>query len=211
MYLAVCTRTDIAHTVTYLSQFNTCYTDEHWIAAKRVLRYLKGTKSQGLKYKKSDKMKGLVGYADASHATSYDRKSFTGLVFLWKGGAVCWESKKQKTIALSTAEAEYVAISEAAREAIFIKRFVAEITGEREKQLTIFSDSQSAVAIAQNPVHHQRTKHIDVRHHYVREAVENGHIQLVYLETERMVADVLTKALLKGKFVLCARGMGLDL
>lgn len=209
MYLSVCTRPDIAHTVNHLSQFNTCFTEEHWIAAKRVLRFLKGSKSHGLTYSKTDK-KGLMGYADASHATSYDRKSYSGLVFLWKGGAICWESKKQKTVALSTAEAEYVAISEAAREAIFLKRFIAEITGEQERQLTIFSDSQSAIAIAQNPVHHQRTKHIDVRHHYIREAIENGHVRLEYVETGRMVADVLTKPLLKGKFTLCARGMGVE-
>lgn len=104
MYLAVCTRPDIAHTVSHLSQFNNCYTEDHWTAAKHVLRYLKGTKSLGLKY--SSAGKGPVhGYADASHASCFDRKSYSGMVFLHMNAAVCWESRKQKTIALSTAEA----------------------------------------------------------------------------------------------------------
>lgn len=207
MYISVCTRPDIAHAVNYLSQFNACYAEEHWLAAKRVLRYLKGTKCLGLQYKRTG-MHKVQGYADASHATCHDRRSYSGMVFLHMGAAICWESRKQRTIALSTAEAEYVAMSEAAREAIFLKRLVSEISGQVEMPMKIFSDSQSAVAIAQNPVHHQRTKHIDVRHHFVREAVEHGHIELEYVETSRMVADVLTKPLLKGKFNWCTLGMG---
>lgn len=206
MYLSVCTRPDIAYAVNHLSQFNSCYTEEHWTAAKRVLRYLKGTKSQGLKY--SSTGRGPVhGYADASHASCYDRRSYSGVVFLYMNAAICWESRKQKTIALSTAESEYVALSEAAREAIFLKRFIAEVTGQPEAPVKIYSDSQSAVAIAENHVHHQRTKHIDVRHHYVRESVEQGHITLEYVETARMVADALTKSLLKGKFNWCVLNM----
>lgn len=207
MYISVCTRPDIAHAVNFLSQFNACYTEEHWIAAKRVLRYLKGTKCLGLQYRKTGKHK-VQGYADASHATCHDRRSYSGIVFLHMGAAICWESRKQMTIALSTAEAEYVAMSEAAREAIFLKRLISEVSGEVEIPVKIFSDSQSAVAIAQNPVHHQRTKHIDVRHHFVREAVEHGHIELEYLETNYMVADALTKSLLKGKFSWCTLNMG---
>lgn len=208
MYLSVCTRPDIAHSVNILSQFNSCYTEQHWTAAKRVLRYLKGTKSLGLKYSREEGMDKIQGFADASYASTFDRKSYTGVVFLWKGGAVSWECRKQRTVALSTAEAEYVAMSEAAREAIFLRRFIAEVTDTTEESVKIYSDSQSAIAIAQNPVHHQRTKHIDVRHHFVREAVEEGIIELKYVETTRMVADALTKPLLKGKFEWCVQHMG---
>lgn len=121
--------------------------------------------------------------------------------------------QKAAPVALSTAEAEYVAMSEAAREAVFLNRFIAEITGQTVAPSRIYSDSQSDIAIAQNPVHHHRTKHhrtkhIDVQQHFVREAVELGHMELKYVETARMVADALTKALLKEKFKWCALSMG---
>lgn len=208
MYLAVCTRPDIANVVSCLSQFNTCYTEVHWNMAKRVLRYLKGTRSYGLLYTKCDQDSIIQGHADASHASTYDRKSYTGYVFISQGGAVSWESKKQKTIALSTAEAEYVAISEAAREAIFLQRFISEISQKEECPITIRSDSQSAIHIAENPAHHQRTKHIDVRYHFIRQAVERGIIHLKYEDTSHMIADGLTKPLMKGKFVWCTNQMG---
>ncbi|XP_069361062.1 uncharacterized protein [Maniola hyperantus] len=199
LYVAVCTRPDIAHTVNSLSQFNECYDDCHWIALKRVLRYLKGTKSLKLKYsREAVQREWIVGYADADHAGDRDRRSYSGSVFLCQGGAICWNSQKQKTIALSTAEAEYVSLSEAAKEAVFLRRFMAELTRKPCEAITLYTDSQSAMAIAQNPVHHQRTKHIDVRYQFIREAIENGEISLIYKETSRMVADVLTKGLMRG-------------
>lgn len=209
MYVAVCTRPDIAHAVNYLSQFNTCHNTEHWTAAKRVLRYLKGTKSLSIKYSRKVKT-NIEGFADADHAGDKDRKSYSGFVFLCQGGAISWESKKQRTVALSTAEAEYVALSEATREAVFLQRFMAEMKEESEKIINIYSDSQSAIAIAQNPVHHQRTKHVDVRYHFVREAVASEVINVRYVETGRMIADALTKPLLRGKFEWCVKSMGLS-
>ncbi|RVE41856.1 hypothetical protein evm_013500 [Chilo suppressalis] len=178
MYLAVCTRPDIAHTVSQLSQFNNSYGDEHWIAAKRVLRYLMGTKDLALFYRRGNQNEFVLGYADADHAGDFDRRSNSGWVFLSQGGAISWESKKQRTVAISSAEAEYVALSEAAKEAIFIRRFIAELRDGPNPAISIFTDSQSAMAIAKNPVHHQRTKHVDVRYHFVREAIENGDIHL---------------------------------
>lgn len=211
MYLAVCTRPDIAHSVNSLSQFNSSFDESHWIAAKRVLRYLKGTKNHGLKYIKGHN-KPVEGYADADHAGEFDRRSYSGLVFIIQGGAISWESKKQRTIALSTAEAEYVSLSEAAREAIFLRRFIAEVTDGQcfklDEPMTIYSDSQSAIAIAKNPVHHQRTKHVDVRYHFVREAIVNNEVILKYKETACMVADGLTKPLPRVKFEWCVKGMG---
>ncbi|XP_061706785.1 uncharacterized protein LOC133517468 [Cydia pomonella] len=130
MYLAVCTRPDITHAVSTLSQFNTFYREEHWIGAKRVLRYLKGTKSRGIvNFKRCSADRFIQGYSDASHGGDEDRKSWTGYTFLAQGAAVCWQSIKQKTIALSTAEAEYVALSEAAREAIFLRMLIAQTPG----------------------------------------------------------------------------------
>lgn len=210
MYVAVCTRPDVAHTVNQLSQFNNCYTEEHWIAAKRVLRYLKGTKTFALTFTKERQDNLILGFCDADHGGDFDRKSNSGSVFLIQNGAIYWESKKQRTIALSSAEAEYVSLSEAATEAIFLRRLLSEISGQTVEAIPLFTDSQSAMAIAKNPCFHQRTKHIDVRYHFVREAIERGEIIIRYRETERMVADVLTKALPRKKLDWCVKGMGLN-
>lgn len=207
MYLAVCTRPDISYAVSYLSQFNSCYTSEHWAAAKRLLRYLKGTINYKLRFVKT--RKSLNGYVDADHAGDHsDRKSFTGFVYIYGGAPVSWESKKQRTVALSSAEAEYVAMSEACREAVFLKTLLREISG-KDATVMLFSDSQSAIQMAQNPVHHQRTKHIDVRCHFIREKLNNKVVSLEYLQTELMTADIFTKALPKCKHEFCVNQMNM--
>jgi len=118
MYLSVGTRPDITHAVSYLSQFNSCYTEAHWKAAKRVLRYLKGTNNVGLVYSCSSNPPTMFTDADWGNC-NLDRKSYTGHVFMMSGGAVSWESKKQQTVALSSTEAEYMALSEATKEAVY--------------------------------------------------------------------------------------------
>ncbi|XP_059051907.1 uncharacterized protein LOC131846587 [Achroia grisella] len=208
MYLSVCTRPDIAHAVNFMSQFCNCFEEVHWTATKRILRYLKGTKSLGLVYYRDER--GTVqGFCDADHAHDLvDRKSYSGNVFKMAKGAISWQSTKQRSVAISTAEAEYVSLSEASKEAVFLKRFLEELLGKEEPPLTIHSDSQSAIAIANNPVHHQQTKHVDVRYHFVRETLENGVIDLKYLETKLMVADIMTKAVHRGKHEFCRSEMG---
>lgn len=208
MYIAVCTRPDIAHSVNFMSQFNNCYEDVHWIATKRILRYLKGTKSMGLIFSKNNQG-DIKGFADADHAGNpIDRRSYSGNVFTMSKGAISWQSSKQRSIALSTAEAEYISLSEASKEAIFLRRFLKEIMGKEELPIVIHTDSQSAMAIAQNPVHHQQTKHVDVRYHFVRETIEEGAVTLRYLETKCMIADALTKAVPRGKLEFCRSEMG---
>lgn len=208
MYLAVCSRPDISFAVAYLSQFNSCYTGEHWSVAKRLLRYLKGTAHYKLNFEKTGK--DLTGYVDADHAGDIsDRKSFSGYIFILGGAPISWESKKQRTVALSSAEAEYVAMSEACRESTFLKRLIEELTTKECHAIMLYSDSQSAIQIAKNPVHHQRTKHIDVRCHYIREALNDNIVKVEYLQTEEMTADILTKALPRCKNEFCVRGMNL--
>lgn len=193
MYLAVSTRPDIAYAVSALSQYNTSPGKEHWIAAKRVLRYLKGTMDFELIFKQSDE--GLIGYADADWGANIDdRKSYTGYTFLYAGGPITWEARKQRTVALSTTEAEYMALSDATKEAIHLRRFLRETTGTDET-VKIHCDNQGAQRLARNPVFHNRTKHIDIRYHFIREAVEKKDIDLEYIPTERMLADILTKSL----------------
>ena len=194
MYLAVGTRPDIAFAVNSLSQYNTCYTKEHWVAAKRVLRYIKGTLRYGLTFKKTEI--GLQGFADADWgACTNDRRSYTGYAFTLGGATISWEAKKQRTVALSSTEAEYMALTEAVKEAIHLRRFLKEIGVQMKDPTPIWNDNQGAQKLAQNAVFHNRTKHIDIRHHFVREVLKDGSIKVDYMPTTKMMADVLTKGL----------------
>lgn len=195
MFLAVNTRPDIAFAVSFFSQYNNCYTNVHFKHAKRILRYLKGTIDKNLTFTKE--IIDIHGYVDADWANdANDAKSYTGYVFKYAGGAVSWESKKQSTVSLSSTEAEYVAISQAAKEAIFIRGLLGElISCEKQEPTVIYNDSQSAQKLVSNPVFHNRTKHINVKHHFIREAVDRNDIKLNYLQSNEMVADVLTKGL----------------
>lgn len=196
MYIAVCSRPDIAHAVSVLSQFNECYTEVHWKAAKRVLRYLKGTSHNSLTFRKG--CLDINGYADADWAgNEVDRRSYTGYVFMLGHSIVSWESRKQKTVALSSTEAEYMALSDACKEAMFLQSFLSEL-GVTCK-VNICNDNQSALKLCTNSMYHSRTKHIDVKHHFIRDAVEKNIVNIRYLCTDEMVADILTKPLSKEK------------
>ncbi|XP_076620058.1 uncharacterized protein LOC143341211 [Colletes latitarsis] len=189
MYLAVATRPDIAHAVGALSQFNNCFNKTHWVEAKRVLRYLKGTSDVGLRYEASGAP--INGYADADWGNcTEDRKSFTGYCFNLAGAAISWVSKKQKTDALSSVEAEYMSMSEAAKEAIYLQRFFSELGFESKSKINLYCDNQGAIRLAENPVFHNRTKHIDVRHHFVRNVLKEKEIKIKYIPTGEMIADL---------------------
>lgn len=193
MYLAVMTRPDISYSVSYLSQYNDCFDTSHWKSAKRILRYLQHTKNFCLKYKKGSSQ--LLGFVDADWGSNViDRRSYTGFCFKYSDCVVSWESTKQKTVALSTTEAEYMALSEASKEAVHLRNLLGEMKGSFDCVL-LYCDNQSSIKLSNNPVYHKRTKHIDVRHHYVREVIANKFIDLKYIKTNEMVADVLTKAL----------------
>lgn len=208
MYLAVNSRPDIAFAVSYLSQFNTCYGKEHWQAAKRILQYLKGTLEYSLTYRKTGEL-DLHGFCDADWANcTFDRRSYTGYIFKLAGGPVAWEAKKQPTVALSSTEAEYMALTSACKEACYLRRFVSEITGKLSL-VKILSDSQSALNLVHNPVHHNRTKHIDTRYHFIREKVSNNIVTLDYLKSIDMPADVLTKPLGPVTHSRCMTNIGL--
>lgn len=208
MYVAVCTRPDIAHAASYLSQFNNCNSDTHWKAAKRVLRYLKKTMHYKILFQKSPNFT-ITGYADADWGSDLiDRRSYTGYVFKIGEAAVSWESRKQRTVALSTAEAEYMALCDAAKEAMFIRNFFRECL-DSSICIPIFNDNQSALKLCLNQMFHSKSKHIDLRHHFVRQAVSEGVIQIQYLSTQNMIADILTKALTSEKHYNCVKAIGL--
>lgn len=210
MYLAVGTRPDIAYAVSALSQFNSCHNHSHWIAAKRILRYLKGTTDLSLIYCKDEEE--IKGYVDADWGGCIiDRRSYTGYTFILSGASISWESRKQRTVALSSTEAEYMALTCAAKEAIHLIGFMNELGFRELAKVVIFNDNQSAEKLAANPVFHARSKHIDIKHHFVREALKRHPIKLLYLQTEKMIADVLTKPLTGPKHDFCAGGLGLTI
>ena len=201
MYAAVATRPDIAFAVNRLASFTANPTMCHWTAAKHVLRYLKGTKNIGITYSKPEtedmvNQSGLIGYSDASFANNYDRTSVSGYVFKAAGGAITWGLKKQNIVSLSTTEAEYICLSDAAREATWLRNLYEEVGFPQEEPTLVYGDNLSALAIAENPRYHRRTKHFDIKHHYIRDQVSNKTIVTGYLPTAQMTADIFTKALL---------------
>lgn len=208
MYLAVGTRPDICYSVSYLSQFNTKYGEAHWNAAKRVLRYLKTTKNYCLTFKKGEDI-SLRGYVDADWGGDIqDRKSYTGYVFTIGGSIVSWEARKQRCVALSSTEAEYIALSEASKEAIHLRRLLVEFVPQTGPVL-LLNDNQGAQKLVVSPVFHRRTKHIDIRYHFVRNAFEENLIKVEYLSTQEMVADIMTKELGSEKHRRCVERLGL--
>lgn len=198
MYLAVATRPDIAHAVSALSQFNNCFGHIHWTVAKRVLRYLKGSDDLGLIFE--SRTESLKGYVDADWAScSMDRHSYTGFAFILGNGVISWDSKKQRTVALSSAEAEYVGLTEAVKEIIHLRRFLTELGFEKLADTRILNDNMGAQRLAENPVFHSRSKHIDIRHHFVRDAWQNKLMKLEHVSTDDIAANIFTKGLPRPK------------
>jgi hypothetical protein len=207
MYLATCTRPDIAFAVGMLARFSSKPKRSHWTAAKRVLRYLKGTNNLGILYKGD---LGMHGYSNADWAgDADDRKSTSGYLFLIAGGPVSWKSRKQSTVALSTAEAEYVALSTAIQECMWMQRLLSDLGNPPDGPTTILEDNQSSIAMARNPQFHGRAKHIDIKHHFVREQVSNGSMELRYCPTNDMLADILTKGLAQQQYSILRERAGI--
>jgi transposase InsO family protein len=208
MYAMVATRPDLAFAVSMVSQFMSRAGPAHWSAVKRIMRYLQST----MEYKMclGGKDFALRGYCDADWAgDANERRSTTGYVFFVGMGAISWNCRRQPTIALSTTEAEYMATSHSTKEAIWLRKLLADVGFVQEGATTIMCDNQGCIALAKNPTHHSRTKHIDVQHHFIREKLDSGEIILKYCPTEDMVADVLTKALAKERHQRLAFEMGL--
>lgn len=208
MYLTQGTRPDLAFAINNVCRYNTCYTREHWTAVKRILRYLHGTANLKLTFGKNANH-NITGFTDADWGADVnDRKSVTGFVFTRSGGSISWCSKKQPTVALSTAEAEYMALSACTQEAMWLKQLDDEIFGTN-RPMNIFCDNQSAIQIAENNGYSSRSKHIDLRHHFVREKVIDKSCILHYVNTNDNLADALTKALFKQKFAAFVEKFGL--
>ena len=209
LFASVLTRPDISAAVSKLARYMDCPAPEHWNAAKGVLRYLKGTWDLCLTFARNEEPR-LVCYSDASWADDLDtRRSTSGMLCLIGSTAVSWSSKAQKSVALSTAEAEYMALSATAQELVWFRRLLKVLQIEHVDPTIIWEDNQSAIKISEDPVQHSRTKHIDTRYHFVRELVKDGLIAIEYCPTDVMVADILTKALPGPAFKRLREMMGL--
>lgn len=209
LFLVQGTRPDIAFAVSNVSRFNNCHRSVHWKAVKRIVRYLKGTIDYKLRYSRNGNQ-NLIGYTDSDWASDEDqRRSRSGNFFKLSNGAISWFSKRQSTEALSSTEAEYMAMASCVQESIWLKQFGYELDKSLIGPVELFCDNQSAINLAKSDGYRQRTKHIDIRHHYLREKVENGTVVISYIPTNEMAADNLTKAVTKDKHNFCSKEMGL--
>lgn len=194
------TRPDLAFSVGMLSRYMHQPKSSHAVALKQVLRYLKRTTSYGLTFKRASKME-LVGYCDSSHNIDEDDgRSTTWHIFYLNNCPITWCSQKQETVALSSCEAEFMAATEAAKQAIWLQELLEEITETACDWVKICIDNKSAIALTKNPVFHGRSKHIHKRYHFIRECVENNQVDVQHVPRVDQKADILTKALGRTKF-----------
>ena len=187
------TRPDIAYAVGVVSRFMERPTVLHQNAVKRILRYVQGTLDYGLVYHKGRGNYLLSGFSDSDLAGNVDdRKSTGGMAFYLDESLITWVSQKQRCVALSSCEAEFMAATAAACQGIWLQGLLRQISDVKVGPVVIYIDNRSAIDLARNPVFHGRSKHIDVRYHFIRECVEQGKIILKHVSTEQQKADVLT-------------------
>ncbi|KAH9687282.1 hypothetical protein KPL70_014707 [Citrus sinensis] len=201
MYAMVCTRLDISHAVGIVSRYMHNLGKGQWQTVKWILRYIQKTLDVGLLFERDDTLgQGVIGYVDSDYAGGLDkRRSTTEYVFTFAGGPISWKSTLQSIIALSTTEAEYMAITEAVKEAIWLQGLLENL-GLAQEHINVYCDSQSAIHLTKNQVYHARTKHIDVQFHFVREIVDDGNILLQKIKTGDNPTDMLTKVVTTIKF-----------
>ncbi|KAD3641836.1 hypothetical protein E3N88_31060 [Mikania micrantha] len=209
MYLTV-SRPDLMYVVSLLSRFMADPKKEHLEAAKRVLRYIKQTLNYGLKYNTGGNGSLLI-YTDSNYARDLeDRKSTSGYVCLLSGAAISWSSKKQSIVTLSTTEAEYVAATSCVCHCVWLKGLLEELGEKFEMAVDIWCDNSSTIKLSKNPVMHSRTKHIDVRFHYLRDLVNQEVVNLEFCKSEEQVADIMTKPLKMEMFESMRWKLGVD-
>lgn len=209
LYIAGCTRPDISFAVSRLSRYSADPTTIHIACAKRIFRYLKATKELGLVYSSNGEC-NIEGYVDSDWASdAEDRRSQTGYLFKIAGGVIHWRSTKQKAVALSSTEAEFIAASECARDAIWLRRMINKIVNDDTTPIPVHIDNSGAKALADGSMGSGRTKHIDVRCQFTRQAVVDGVITMQRVSTLENTADTLTKALPRLRFEGCREEMGL--
>ncbi|KAJ1530147.1 hypothetical protein ONE63_005078 [Megalurothrips usitatus] len=214
LYLSTNTRPDISYAVSFLSQFNSCYTSTHWDLAKAVLSYLKLKPHFGLNYSKCAKPSfSLVGYSDADWAGNpTDYKSYTGFCFTLDGNLVSWESRKQRCTAQSTAESESIALAEATKQSLYLGQLVDSLFDCGVQMVTLFCDNQSAITLATSENYFKaRSKHYGCRIQLARDCLKEGLIELIYVGSKSNHADIFTKALERTDHEQGCRSLNLDI
>ena len=203
------TRPDIAFAVSMVSQFMHNPHEEHLNAVYRILRYLKSSPGKGLLFKKNSSRK-VDAFTDVDWAGSItDRKSTSGYcTFVW-GNLVTWRSKKQSVVARSSAEAEYRAMANGVCELLWIRRVLKELRLEVELPMKLFCDNKAAISIAQNPVQHDKTKHIEIDRHFIKEKLDTGIICVPFVQSQDQTADILTKGVFKASFDSLVNKLGM--
>jgi hypothetical protein len=212
MYLMTATRPDLAYPIGLLARFMSNPSAMHQRALNRIWQYIAYSANFQLTYKPDSSSDILSGYCDSDWGGDFGtRKSTTGYIFLYKNSPISWSSKLQKTVALSSCEAEYMALKEAIKEQIYLKSLFSQIPILKNQYSNrLYTDSQSAIELAKNPVHHNRTKHIDIQYHFVRQAYINGLSSLTYISTDNQLADALTKAVDNSKWSRFIQDIGIN-
>ena len=213
MYAMICTRPDVSFTLSCASRFQSDPGLDHWTAVKAILKYLRRTKDAVLVYGGKEGELEVKGYVDASFQTDPDDfKSQGGFVFVLNGGAFSWKSFKDATTADSTTEAEYLAASEATKAAVWIRSFLIglDVMPRASNPMSLLCDNTGAVALAQEPRFHSRSKHILRKYHVIRDIIDRGDVQMTRVSTDDNMADPLTKALTQPKHEQHVRSMGVD-
>lgn len=209
LYLSVNTRPDISAAVSILSRKTSAPTQMDWTELKRVIRYLKGTSGYRLRISRCKDHEGLIGFADADWAEcSTDRKSNSGQIFKFNGGTISWSCRKQTSVSLSTAEAEFITLAEATQEALWIKQLLMDL--DEPTSLTIFEDNQSCLKMLEGEKFSNRIKHISIKYNFVRDIREKKEVKFVYCPSEYMVADLLTKPFTGVRITRLAAASGLE-
>ena len=211
MYAMICTRPDVSYALSMTSRYQVDPGEGHWIAVKNILKYLRRTKDTFLIYGGEEEL-NVMGYTDASFQTDKDDfRSQSGYVYCLNGGAVSWKSSKQETVADSTTEAEYIASSDAAKEAVWMRKFISElgVVPSIKDPIELYCDNNGAIALAKEPRSHQRSKHILRRFHFIREIVERGDVKICKVPTDDNVSDPLTKPLSQQKHDRHTRSLGI--
>ncbi|XP_071724406.1 uncharacterized mitochondrial protein AtMg00810-like [Rutidosis leptorrhynchoides] len=207
LYLCA-SRPDLSHSVGICARYQTNPKESHVKAVKRIVRYVSGTTGLGLGYSKDTNIV-LACYSDADMAGCVDdRRSTSGGCFYLGSNLVSWFSKKQNSVSLSTAEAEYISASSCCAQLLWMKQMMKEY-GLEQGVLTIYCDNTSAISISKNSVQHSKTKHIQVRHHFIRELVEGKKVTVEYVSTEKQLADIFTKSLDATRFEFLRGALGL--
>ena len=210
IYVMTMTRPDIAFSVSQASQFCENPGKGHWNGVKRILAYLAGTSHFGLLFD-GNKEEKLIGYSDSDFAGNVDnRRSVSGLLFMLCGSSISWASRLQRCVSLSTTEAEFIAACESTKEAVWLRSLLSEILGVSNGSTPLLCDNEGAICLVKNPEFHQRTKHIDIKYHFIREKHQDKEIEIVYTSTENQLADLFTKPLPTPRFNQLRKQIGVQ-